>query len=99
MPIFQIKALDFTNQDYSQEIAKENITHDLITARVLRELLNWKYFSDGRMFHQIESEELLPDAEVTGYRYGRKYVVALEVEAYPKITVTSQRKVSSIFKI
>lgn len=78
------KGLKYTNHDYTFEICDENLTHDLITGRVLKEFLKFEGFYNGRMFHQIPAEKVYPDAEITGSKNGEIYRLALEVELTQK---------------
>mgnify|MGYP001609354658 CR=1 FL=1 len=89
------KGIKYTPYDTTFEISNENLTHDLIAARVLRDLLNYKGFKEGRMYHQITSDKLLPDAEIIGAKNGETYRMALEVE----LTQKSQDRVKEKFRL
>jgi len=78
------KGLKFTGYDYTYEICDENITHDLITGRVLKELIKTPYFIDGKMFHEVAIDNLFPDAEVKGIKDNIRYNLALEIELTQK---------------
>ncbi|OFZ37949.1 MAG: hypothetical protein A2451_11745 [Bdellovibrionales bacterium RIFOXYC2_FULL_39_8] len=78
------KGIKLTPYDYTYEICDENLTHDLVTGRVLRELLTFTNFKNGRMFHQISEEGVFPDAMVEAIREGKSYNMAIEVELTQK---------------
>ena len=64
----------------SEEVFERELSHDLITANVLRKFLKWESCLDGKILHQSEGGELCPDAEMTILTGGKKVKVALEVE-------------------
>ncbi|MCF8060739.1 MAG: hypothetical protein K9K67_15660 [Bacteriovoracaceae bacterium] len=78
------KGLKYTGHDYTYEICDENITHDLITGRVLKELIKTSHFIDGKMFHEVVVENIFPDAEVKGVKDNVRYQLALEIELTQK---------------
>jgi hypothetical protein len=78
------KGLRYTGHDYTYEICDENLTHDLIVGRVLKELLKTQHFIDGKMFHEIVVENVFPDAEVKGIKNDMTYKLALEIELTQK---------------
>ena len=78
------KGLRYTPYDFTYEICDENITHDLIVGRVLKELLKFSPFVDGRMYHQIMTDKIFPDAQVEGIKNNERYKLALEVELTQK---------------
>ncbi|MBG60558.1 MAG: hypothetical protein CMJ16_08885 [Peredibacter sp.] len=86
--------LKYTGHDYTYEICDENLTHDLIVGRVLKELLKHKSLIEGRMFHQISEDQILPDAEVNGVKNDDVYRMALEVE----LTQKSQKRVKEKYR-
>ena len=88
------KGLVFTPYDHTYEIVDENITHDIIASRVLKELLEFDALFDGRMFHQISSDRVIPDAQVNGKKGNIYYKLALEVE----LTQKSQSRVKEKFR-
>lgn len=88
------KGLKCTGFDYTYEICDENITHDLVVGKVLKELLENESFVDGRMFHQISGEDLLPDAEVSGVKSQENYKLAIEVE----LTQKSQKRIKEKYR-
>jgi hypothetical protein len=88
------KGLKYTGFDYTYEICDENITHDLVVSKVLKELLRNDSFVDGRMFHQIVGEDLLPDAEVSGIKNQENYKLAIEVE----LTQKSQKRIKEKYR-
>ncbi len=88
------KGLKYTGHDYTYEICDENLTHDLIVSRVLKELLKNDSFMNGRMFHQISGDQLLPDAEVSVGKGRDIFRLALEVE----LTQKSQNRVKEKYR-
>jgi hypothetical protein len=88
------KGLKFTPLDCSSEIAPENLTHDLIVSRVLKELLKHPSFDEGRMFHHIDNKKILPDAELVGIKNGESYRLGIEVE----LTQKTYERVTKKFK-
>jgi len=78
------KGIKHTPYDHSYEIGDESFMHDLITGKVLRELLTFSNFKNGRMFHQISEEGVFPDAMIEAERNGRQYTLAIEVELTQK---------------
>ncbi|MBT3236872.1 MAG: hypothetical protein HN353_13035 [Bdellovibrionales bacterium] len=88
------KGLQYTGNHYGHEICNENLTHDLVTARVLKELLKFDGFNEGRMFHQVPIEKIYPDAEITGSKSGEDYRLAIEVE----LTQKSERRVKEKYR-
>ena len=64
------KGLEFTRYDYTYDICDTNITHDIIVGTVLRKLLKFDFFHNGKMFHQIAFDKVLPDAEIHGGKKG-----------------------------
>ena len=78
------KGLEFTRYDYTYEICDANITHDIIVGTVLRKLLKFDFFHNGKMFHQINFEKILPDAEIYGGKKGNFIKMAIEVELTQK---------------
>lgn len=89
------KGIKFTPYDSTFEISEENLTHDLIVGKVLRVLLQFEGFKDGKMFHQITSDKLLPDAEVTGLKNSEVYKMAIEVE----LTQKAQNRVKEKYRL
>lgn len=83
------KGIQFTPYDFTSEIKPEQLTHDLLVSRVLMTLLERPNFMAGKMFHQIEGNDIYPDAEVVGTRNRNSYKLAIEVE----ITQKSQDRV------
>ncbi len=86
------KGLKLTSYDLTYEICDENLTHDLVVGRVLRELLTYPSFRDGRMFHQIIVDDIYPDAQIDGKKNSQNYSVALEVELTQKSEVRVKEK-------
>ena len=78
------KGLRYTGHDHTYEICDENITHDLVVGRVLKELIKSPQFIDGKMFHEIPVENIFPDAEVKGVKDNQTYKLALEIELTQK---------------
>ena len=62
----------------------ENLNHDIITARALKEFLKLDYFFDGMIDHEILGLEVNPDAVVNIIKYGEKDKLALEIELNQK---------------
>lgn len=88
------KGLKYTPYDYSYEICDENITHDLVVGKVMKELIKLPQFVDGKMFHQIPIEKIYPDAEVIGSKNKENYRLALEIE----LTQKSETRVKEKFR-
>ena len=88
------KGLKFTGHDFTYEICDENLTHDLIVGRVLKELIKTSHFIDGKMFHEIPVENLFPDAEAKGIKDNQTYKLALEIE----LTQKSESRVKEKFR-
>ncbi|GEM_PF-1306982 len=88
------KGLTYTPYDHTYEISDENITHDIIVGKVLKELIAMPQFIDGRMFHEIAVEHLLPDAQVVGVKNKETYKLAVEVE----LTQKSQSRVKEKYR-
>ncbi len=88
------KGLQYTPYDKTYEICDENITHDVIVGKVLKELLRLESFFNGKMFHQIISDKILPDAEIEGQKDGECYRLALEIE----LTQKSQDRVKGKYR-
>jgi len=88
------KGFMLTSHDQSYPIADENVTHDLVVGRVLRSFCKIDGFCNGKMFHQISTEEIFPDAAITGTRDGENYQLAIEVE----LTQKSQDRIKEKFR-
>lgn len=86
------KGLKYTGYDFTYEICDENLTHDLIVGRVLKELIKTPHFIDGKMFHEIPVENIYPDAEVTGLKNKQSYKLAIEVELTQKTEARVKEK-------
>ena len=66
---------------YSERVNERNITHDLITAQVLREFLKWPHCLDGQVLSSRGGYGIHPDAEIFVLaEEGKKIKVALEIE-------------------
>ena len=68
----------------SEKISENELTHELITAQVLREFLKLPECLDGKIRHHMDSIELCPDAEIILSVGGKKIKVALEIELHRK---------------
>jgi len=88
------EGLRYTGHDYTYEICDENLTHDLIVSRVLKELLKHDSFTNGRMFHQIPVDQIFPDAQITGTKNNDIYRLAIEVE----LTQKSKKRVKEKYR-
>lgn len=88
------KGLKYTGHDFTYEICDENLTHDLVVGRVLKELIKTPHFIDGKMFHEIPVENLFPDAETKGIKDNQTYKLALEIE----LTQKSESRVKEKFR-
>lgn len=88
------KGLKYTGHDFTYEICDENLTHDLVVGRVLKELIKTPHFIDGKMFHEILVENLFPDAEAKGTKDNQTYKLALEIE----LTQKSESRVKEKFR-
>lgn len=84
------KGIEMTPFDSTFEISKENLNHDLTVSNFLNRLLEFENFYDGKMFHQLTEDDLLPDAMVKGIRAKSKYNMAIEIE----LTQKSKERVS-----
>ena len=62
------------------------LKHDLLTAKVLREILKWPECRGGKILGQVERDFICPDAEfvMEDAKTGEKIRVALEVEVTRK---------------
>ena len=66
---------------YAERVNEKNLTHDLMTAQVLREFLKWPRCLDGKILSTVAGYGICPDAEMTVLgKEGKKIKVALEIE-------------------
>ncbi len=72
--------LKFSSSRYAERVNEKNLTHDLMTAQVLRELLKWPSCLDGKILSSMQNYGLCPDAEMTVLVGEKKIKVALEIE-------------------
>ena len=64
----------------SEKVWENELSHELITAQVLREFFKLPECLDGKIRHHMEGGELCPDAEIILSLGGKKIRVALEIE-------------------
>jgi len=88
------KGIRYTRYDETYEVCDEIVSHDIVTGKVLRELLTFENFINGCMFHQVREDKVFPDAEIEGVRDGMTYKLGLEVE----LTQKSSSRVKVKFK-
>lgn len=86
--------IKFTQFDKTYELTDESLNHDVITGNVLRELLEFPSFFNGRMFHEIDDNGLAPDAALSGNKNGKEYELAIEVELTQKSSTRVKSKYS-----
>ncbi|HLE12841.1 MAG: hypothetical protein A2504_00400 [Bdellovibrionales bacterium RIFOXYD12_FULL_39_22] len=86
------KGVGLSEFNKSDQLCDENITHDIIASNVLRKLLAFANFFNGRMCYAGTEDKVLPDAEIEAIRQNKKYTLAIEVELTQKASSRIKEK-------
>jgi hypothetical protein len=86
--------IKFTNYDKTYELTDECMNHDVIVGTALRAFLKYPSFYNGKMFHQIDENDINPDAVLSGKKGGKEYQLAIEIELTQKSSSRVKSKYS-----
>tara|TARA_Y100000768_G_scaffold388444_1_gene384391 strand:+ start:2484 stop:3260 length:777 start_codon:yes stop_codon:yes gene_type:complete len=83
----------YTSQDQTFSPKEEEISHDIICSKVVQEFLKFSNVVEAKMYHQISTAYINPDAELI-IQKENSYKMALEIE----LTQKSQKRIKNKFE-
>lgn len=90
--------IQFTRHDKTYEPIETELLHDLLTGKILHELMNYSGVIDVTMYHQLNDYHINPDGVIRVFNDGEEFTIAIEVELNQKSQKRVKEKYSKIGK-